>query len=53
MHNGRCWSPWRRAVHTFIRWARLGVWERLLNLVQERGIQLRMIFFGGTTVRAH
>ena len=32
---------------------RLGVWERLLNLVQERGIQLGMTFLDGTSVRAH
>jgi len=43
----------RRAAQTFIRWARLGVWERLLNLVQERGIQLGMTFLDGTSVRAH
>jgi transposase len=38
---------------TFIRWTRLGVWERLLHLVQERGIQLGMTFLDGTSVRAH
>ena len=37
----------------FIRWARAGVWERLLNLVQERGVQLGMVFLDGTSVRAH
>ena len=37
----------------FIRWARLGVWERLLSLVQERGVQLGMVFLDGTSVRAH
>ena len=36
-----------------LNWARLGVWERLLNLVQERGIQLGMTFLDGTSVRAH
>src|ERR687893_3061911 len=58
--NGAKWravpselGPWWRAAQTFIRWARLGVWERLLNLVQERGIQLGMTFLGGTSVRAH
>ena len=42
--NGAKWravpaelGPWWRAAQTFIRWARLGVWERLLELVQERG----------------
>jgi hypothetical protein len=41
------------AAQTFIHWARLGVWERLLNLVQERGVQLGMTFLDGTNVRAH
>jgi hypothetical protein len=36
-----------------VSWARLGVWERLLNLVQEHGIQLGMTFLDGTSVRAH
>lgn len=39
---------WWMAAQTFIRWARLGVWERLLTLVQERGLQLRMTFLDGT-----
>jgi transposase len=58
--NGAKWrsvpaelGPWWRAAQTFIRWARLGVWERLLNLVQERGIQLGRTFLDGTSVRAH
>jgi hypothetical protein len=41
------------AAQTFIRWARLGVWERLLGLAQERGIGLGMTFLDGTSVRAH
>ncbi len=58
--NGAKWralpaelGPWWMAAQTFIRWARLGVWERLLNLVQERGVQLGMTFLDGTNVRAH
>jgi transposase len=58
--NGAKWraiptelGPWWRAAQTFIRWARLGVWERLLMLVQERGVQLGMTFLDGTSVRAH
>ena len=54
--NGAKWralpvelGPWWMAAQTFIRWARLGVWERLLNLVQERG----MTFLDGTNIRAH
>ncbi len=48
--NGAKWravpeelGPWWRAAQIFIRWARAGVWERLLNLVQESGIQLGMV----------
>ena len=37
----------------FIRWAPLGVWERLLLLAQERGVQLGMTFLDGTSIRAH
>jgi transposase len=58
--NGAKWravpeelGPWWRAAQIFIRWARLGVWERLLSLVQERGIKLGMVFLDGTSVRAH
>jgi transposase len=58
--NGAKWraipaelGPWWRAAQTFIRWARLEVWERLLSLVQERGIKLGMTFLDGTSVRAH
>jgi len=58
--NGAKWraipeelGPWWRAAQIFIRWSRAGVWERLLSLVQERGVQLGMVFLDGTTVRAH
>ncbi len=58
--NGAKWraipeelGPWWRAAQVFIRWARAGVWERLLTLVQERGVQLGMVFLDGTSVRAH
>ena len=58
--NGAKWraipaelGPWWRAAQIFIRWARAGVWERLLGLVQDRGIQLGMVFLDGTSVRAH
>ncbi len=58
--NGAKWravpaelGPWWRAAQVFIRWARLGVWERLLNLVQERGVRLGIVFLDGTSVRAH
>jgi len=58
--NGAKWraipeelGPWWRAAQIFIRWPRAGVWERLLSLVQERGVQLGMVFLDGTNVRAH
>jgi len=58
--NGAKWravpnelGPWWRAAQTFIRWSKLGVWERLLTLVQEGGVQLGMTFLDGTTIRAH
>ena len=46
-------GPWSRADQTFIRWARLGVWEHLLVLAQARGVQLGMTFLDGTSIRAH
>ena len=58
--NGAKWraipgelGPWSRAAQTFIRWARLGVWERLLVLAQGRGVLLGMTFLDGTSIRAH
>jgi transposase len=58
--NGAKWrsipaelGPWARAAQTFIRWARLGVWERLLRLAQRNGVQLGMTFLDGTSIRAH
>jgi transposase len=57
--NGAKWrsvpselGPWSRAAQTFIRWARLGVWEHLLVLAQEQGVQLGMTFLDGTSIRA-
>lgn len=46
-------GPWWISAKTFIRWARLGVWERRLALVQERGIKLGMVFLDGSNFRAH
>src|SRR3954469_8802843 len=58
--NGAKWraiptelGPWSRAAQTFLRWARLGVWDQLLLLAQERGVQLGMTFLDGTSIRAH
>lgn len=58
--NGAKWraipeelGPWWRAAQIFGRWARAGVWERLLSLAQEGGTQLGMVFLDGTSMRAH
>ena len=60
--NGAKWraiperlGPWWRAAQLFIRWAALGVWERLLELAQEQagGLELGLAFLDGTNVRAH
>ena len=58
--NGAGWraipaghGPWWRAAQLFIRWARLGVWERLLGLAQGRGVELGMAFLDGTAIGAH
>ena len=58
--NGAKWrtipdelGPWSRAPQIFIRLPRAGVWERLLSRVQERGVELGMVFLDGTSVRAH
>ncbi len=58
--NGAKWrslpaelGPWWMAAQTFIRWSRLGVWERLLAMAQGRGVELGMTFLDGTSIRAH
>ena len=58
--NGAKWrsvpevlGPWWKAAQTFIRWSRLGVWERLLNLAQKNCVKLGMTFLDGTNIRAH
>jgi transposase len=58
--NGAKWrtipaelGPWWRAAQLFIRWSRLGVWERLLDLAQKRVPSLGMVFLDGTAIRAH
>lgn len=58
--NGAKWraipadlGPWWMAAQTFIRWARLGVWERLLDMTKARGVELGMTFLDGTNIRAH
>ena len=57
--NGAKWrampaepGPWWMAAQCFIRWSRLGAWERLLALVQEQGVQLGMTLLDGTSIPA-
>jgi transposase len=58
--NGAKWrsipaelGPWWLAAQLFIRWAKQGVWERLLDLVQQHHLVLGMSFIDGTDIRAH
>ena len=58
--NGAKWravpaalGPWWMAAQTFIRWARLGVWDRLLEMAKAKGVGLGLVFLDGTSVRAH
>ncbi len=46
-------GPWWKATQTFIRWSRLGVWKRLLALVQKDQMKLGITFLDGTNIRAH
>ena len=46
-------GPWRKAARTFIRWSKLGVWKRLLILVQTNRAKPGMTFLDGTNIRAH
>jgi transposase len=68
--NGAKWraipeqlGPWWMAAQMFIRWSRLGVWERMLAMAQEHGVALGMAgltaseavprTLDGTSIRAH
>ena len=58
--NGATWravpaeyGPWWRAAQLFIRWSRLGAWQRLLGLAQERGVELGLALLDGSAIRAH
>src|SRR3954465_7357418 len=58
--NGAKWraipaelGPWSRAAQTVIRWAHLGVGDRLLLPDHERGAPLGMTFLDGPSIRAH
>ncbi|MCP1203845.1 IS5 family transposase [Acetobacter oryzoeni] len=58
--NGAKWraipdefGPWWIAAQLFIRWSKLGVWQRLFEKVKDRDQALGMVFLDGTTIRAH
>src|SRR3954454_17564230 len=46
-------GPWSRAAQMVIRWAHLGVWERLRLLAQDHGVHLGMTVLDGPSIRAH
>ena len=58
--NGAKWravpaelGPWWMAAQTFICWACLGVWDRLLDMAKAKGVELGLVFLDGTSIRAH
>jgi transposase len=58
--NGATWravpseyGAWWRAAQLFIRWSRLGAWQRLLGLAQECGVELGLALLDGSAIRAH
>ncbi|EGG79239.1 transposase [Gluconacetobacter sp. SXCC-1] len=59
--NGAKWralppefGPWWIAAQLFIRWWKLGVWQRLCEKIRDRDQALGMVFFiDGTTIRAY
>ena len=59
--NGAKWraipaelGPWWMAAQTFIRWSKLGVWERFFEAAKTAGCPaLGMVFMDSTVIRAH
>ena len=47
------YGPWWRSAQLFIRWSRLGAWQRLLELAQARGVELGLALLDGSVIRAH
>ena len=41
------------AAQLFIRWSKLGVWQRLFEKIKDRDQALGMVFLDGTIIRAH
>jgi transposase len=61
MQNGAKWraipgelGPWWMAAQTFLRWSKLGVWERFFEAAKAAGWPaLGMVFMDSTIIRAH
>jgi transposase len=61
MQNGAKWraipaelGPWWMAAQTFLRWSKLGVWERFFEAAKAAGSPaLGMVFMDSTIIRAH
>src|SRR4051812_30925785 len=61
MQNGAKWraipaelGPWWMAAQTFLRWSKLGVWERLFEAAKAANWpELGLVFMDATIVRAH
>ena len=61
LQNGAKWraipaelGPWWRAAQTFLRWSKLGVWERFFEAAKAAGRpEWGMVFLDGTVIRAH
>jgi transposase len=61
LQNGAKWraipaelGPWWMAAQTFLRWSKLGVWERLFEVAKAANWpELGMVFMDATIVRAH
>lgn len=61
MDNGAKWraipaelGPWWMAAQTFLRWSKLGVWERFFEAAKAAGSPaLGMVFMDSTIIRAH
>src|SRR4051794_38206408 len=59
--NGAKWraipaelGPWWMGAQTFLRWPKLGVWERLFEVAKAANWpELGMVFMDATIVRAH
>jgi transposase len=48
------YGPWHRCAQRFIRWGKIGVWERLFEELKDAGEpDLAELFMDGSVIRAH